>query len=47
MFYRHGCIPLNKLNYERELNIIYIIAHKNNLNLNIIEKIHKRIKEKK
>lgn len=27
--------PLNKNNYQCELNIIYDIAHKNNLNLKI------------
>ena len=46
IFYRLERIPLNKTNYEHELNIIYNIAHRNNFNLNTIKKIHKRIKEK-
>lgn len=38
-------IPLNKNNYQRELNIIYDTAHKNNFNLNTIKKIHKRVQQ--
>ena len=44
--YRLERIPLNKYNYQHELNIIYNIDDRNNFNLNTIKKIHKRIKEK-
>ena len=44
--YRLKPIILSKYNYQHELHIIYNIADRNNLNLNTIKKIHKRIKEK-
>jgi hypothetical protein len=30
--YRLECVPLNKYNYQHELNVIYNIANKNNCN---------------
>lgn len=47
MFYRLECIPLNKFDYQHEITIIYYIAHKSNLSLNIIKKIYKHTEEKK
>lgn len=46
LFYRLERIPLNKTNYQNELNIIYDIAIRNKFNLETIKKIHKNIKNK-